>query len=461
MEKTEKENELLSSLRKKMNLPYYEVSKIEQAVIGVCFLDAITLDELVEFGVKDWWFRSSANKKIWKTMCLLRERGDEVDIVNTSLEMEQQGTLSSLPAGPSYIAGCASEVASPSQAIHYARVFRKYVKLRMLNNFSTQLKSVSEQPNKEPEEILSFIKERLENIESMVEKPPETLRDLYNQVFAEIARFDRESPAFTGFEKIDGYIGGLYPHEMTVLAGESGIGKTAFLTSILNNVNKRGLPVALFSLEMGNTILAMRMLSSSARIPLKKIREGNVPLELMYDAVKAHASETFYVKTDCWCIEEIEATTRVLVRTKGVKLVGIDYIQLVEGLSGRNRNREQEISGIGRSFKKLAKDCGVHTIALSQLDDAWDGKPTGRNLRESKALKHHSDNVLILYKPKREMNGLVRCNIDKGRNNKTGDVSLGFIGGFTEFVNDPRDVSLHDDEYFTGVSERSYSYESV
>ncbi len=423
-----------------MALPEYKAMKgflhfdsieAEKAVIGLVLCESLTLDDFIEFGVQSWWFRTQFHKAAWNTFLELRGRGDDVDVLTVTIEMHKTKTMNQ-EWGPGYVAGLSGDSGASSMWRSYARALRGHVKLRRLDNLQTKFGTMLESGH-DAETVLAWLTAEKESIEKLVEDPPQTLSTLYEQVFADSTRFERPKPTQTGFDKIDQYTGGIYPDDFTVLGGESGVGKTAFLSCIFRNINREGTPVLLFSLEMGATILAMRVLSASARIPLKNIRDGQVDIEKLYDAVKKHSSETFFINTNTWTMAEVEAVARVMVRTKGIKVVGIDYLQLLDGSRGRGGNREQEISGLGRTCKRLAKENHIHVIGLSQIDENWkmgNRPPTRGNLRESKALGHHADNVWILY----EKNELVICNIDKGRNNKTGEVKFGFLGAFTEFV---------------------------
>lgn len=430
------------------SVPFFEEQGIEKAVIGVAFLDNLALDEMIEFGVRPWWFRSNSNRLVWEGILKVRDSGETADIVSTAIAMEQEGTLAKLPTGAALLAECASEVATSKQALWYCKTFRKYVKLRMLFDFSVRLPQKMRGAGLEPEEIIADIKNEIQKVEELVEEPTETMGGLYDDVFYEVTRFDRKPPISTGFPKLDDVLGGLYESEMTIVAGQSGLGKTAFLTTLLRNINRQKIPVAMFSLEMNSTILAMRVLSSQSRIDLRDIRDGKVDMERLGKAIERYGTHDFYVKSDCWAIEEIEAAARLMVKTKGVKVIGVDYIQLVDGSTGANRTREQEMSAVGRSLKKIAKDLNVHVVALAQLDDAWDNKPTGRNIRESKALKHHTDNVILLYhSTPNNPDGRVNLKIDKARNSRIGEFQVGLIGRFTEFVDDPDTIEMYRESY--------------
>ena len=410
---------------------HYDSVEAEKAVLGTVLFSNTTLDEFIEFGIQEWWFRTQFHRNMWSTFLELRGRGDEVDVLTVTIEMHKTKTLNQ-EWGPGYVAQLMSDCGAHSAWRSYARALRDHVKLRRLDSLQTKLKTMLES-GLDAETVLSWLTNEKDAIERMVEDPPQTLSFLYEQVFADATKFERPKPISTGFAKIDQYTGGIYPDDFTILGGESGVGKTAFLSCIFRNINRAGTPVLLFSLEMGATILAMRILSASARLPLKNIRDGEVDIERLYDAVKEHSSETFFVNTNTWTMAEVEAISRVMIRTKGIRVVGIDYLQLLEGYKGKGGNREQEISALGRSCKRLAKENHIHVLALSQIDENWkqsNRPPTRGNLRESKALGHHADNVWILY----QKDELVVCNIDKGRNNKTGQVKFGLLGAFTEFV---------------------------
>jgi replicative DNA helicase len=410
---------------------HYDSLEAEKAVLGTVLFDSLILDEFIEFGVQDWWFRTQFHKNMWNTFIELRGRGDDVDVMTVTIEMHRTKALNQ-EWGPAYVAKLTRDCGAASAWRTYARSLRGHVKLRRLDTLQTKFKTMLEAGH-DAETVLTWLTSEKESIENLVEDPPQTLKSLYEMVFADATRFERPRPVSTGFSKIDNYTGGLYPDDLTVLGGESGVGKTAFLSCIFRNVNREGTPVLLFSLEMGATILAMRILSASSRLPLKNIRDGAVDIERLYEAVKEHSSETFFVNTNTWTMAEVEAVARVMIRTKGIKVVGIDYLQLLGGNRSRQGNREQEISNLGRECKRMAKENHIHVIALSQIDENWKGsnRPPGRgNLRESKALGHHADNVWILY----QKGEFVVCNIDKGRNNKTGSVDFGLLGAFTEFV---------------------------
>jgi len=282
-----------------------------------------------------------------------------------------------------------------------------------------------------------------EEIEEIHHKEPATISSIYKEVLDKITDFRGIERYKIGFKALDGMLGGLYPEDFTVIAGESSIGKTSFIIAVLRYINMAyKVPVMLFSLEMGNHIIGMRDLSLMSNVHLRNIRRGEVNIDHIITMMEKYASDTFYVDTQSWSITEIEAKCSYMARTAGVRVFAIDYIQLVDASLVKSATREQQVSHVARIHKKIAKENNAHVIGASQLDENWrwngkkTAKPTGRNLRESKAIKHHCDNLIIMYRNPDSRERMF-LSVDKARNDMTGTIEIGWHGETLRFYDIP------------------------
>ena len=425
-------------------LPYFFDNKVERLVIGTCLIDKTCISFFRGRGMKPQWFHHTNLKLLWCSMCELDDKGVDIDIVSVTLDIVEKGHGDKVPAFE--IAEIASDVTTSAQAEYWHSQLVEQVKLRRLFHLNTKFEGLLREQPADSEFLLGYLNESIENVMDSVEDDPESLEDIYHKMIRQMVNMDEVMKLNTGLSSLDEFIGPLYGSDMTIVAGESSIGKTAFVMGVLKHINHYlDVPVLLFSLEMDRIITAMRCLSSDSHIRLTDIREGRADVTALMDRIEQSSSRNFFVECNTWAMEAIEAKTKYMVRKHGIGAMAVDYIQLADMSLNAQSNREQMVSMIGRTCKKIAKDNGIHVFALSQLDEAWGGryndsqKPTGRNLRESKALKHHTDNLLILYKDKKDARR-VNVNIDKARNNAQGERSLGFIGSQTRFVNSPSEV---------------------
>jgi replicative DNA helicase len=252
---------------------------------------------------------------------------------------------------------------------------------------------------------------------------------------------------------------GLQPGDLIIVAGRPSMGKTAFSINIAETVAiESGLPVAVFSMEMGGAQLAMRMLGSVGRLDQHRLRTGRLIDEdwprLTHAIQKMNDAQLYIDETPALSSIELRARARRLARQCGkLGLIVIDYLQLMSG-NTQGENRATEISEISRSLKGLAKELQCPVIALSQLNRALEQRPNKRpvmsDLRESGAIEQDADVILFIYRdqvynPDSPDKGTAEIIIGKQRNGPIGSVRLTFLGEYTKFDNYTGSLSIYGD----------------
>jgi replicative DNA helicase len=253
----------------------------------------------------------------------------------------------------------------------------------------------------------------------------------------------------TGMVDLDRMTSGLQPGDLVIVAGRPSMGKTAFSVNIGENVAiESGLPVAIFSMEMGGSQLAMRMLGSVGRLDQHRLRTGRLNDEdwprLTHAIQKMNDAQIFIDETPALSSIELRARSRRLSRQCGkLGLIIVDYLQLMSANSP-GENRATEISEISRNLKGLAKELGCPVIALSQLNRSLEQRPNKRpvmsDLRESGAIEQDADLILFIYRdevynPDTPDKGTAEIIIGKQRNGPIGSVRMTFLGAYTKFEN--------------------------
>jgi replicative DNA helicase len=280
------------------------------------------------------------------------------------------------------------------------------------------------------------------------------INPLLTQVVERIQELhDRDNPSDitgvpTGYIDLDQKTSGFQPGDLIIVAGRPSMGKTAFALNIAENVAvDSGLPVGIFSMEMGGAQLATRMLASIGRLNSQNLRTGRMSddewSKLSFALGKLHEAPIYIDETGGLTPANLRARARRLARQYGGKLglIVIDYIQLMSG-NRPGENRATEVSEISRSIKSLAKELQVPIVALSQLsrkvEERTDKRPMMSDLRESGAIEQDADVILMMYredyyKPDTPDKGIAEVIIGKQRNGPTGTVRLAFLGEYTRF----------------------------
>lgn len=454
----------------------------EAAVLSAITVDNSTIDKVIDI-LKPEYFWSDANRLIYQAVLALLAEGKPFDIVTITTYLRSEESLSKV-GGPSYL--CQISDATPS--VHNVRahaeiLYDKWVIRRMIA--TGQLIAAEGYGDIGPQkEWLGTCEQRIFEI---VHRPGQSkavpIGELIKEVFQEqhdaAKRGERITGLSTGFEKVDEKTTGLHDGDLTIVAARPGIGKTSWAMNLAVNVaspsltyltnpqtnqkverDVRGKGVAVFSLEMPRKQLAQRMLCSEARIDVKRFRSGLLQPE---DWRRMGEAAPFIQSLPIW-IDDTPAMSVLDVRAKvrrlqaefdreatertdaqRVGLVIVDYIQLMSG-TGSEQNREQEISGISRGLKQLAKELKVPVVALSQLNRAVetrstkDKRPQLSDLRESGALEQDADNVFLLYRDdyyneQSDRKGIAELDVAKQRNGPTGRVFLRFEAACTRFDN--------------------------
>jgi len=424
----------------------------ERAILAAMMLGHDSVGRALESIGPGVFYRTS-HQKIFDAVVALYNRQEPVDLITVSEELRKQGNLEAI-GGAAYLAGVFEEATTSANLDAHVKIVAEKALLRQMIKASTEIQQECYAGGTETAEILDRAESRIFAIsDKQVRQGLMPLKELLKGTFKEVEalseRKQRITGVPTGYKDLDSITLGFQPSDLIIIAGRPAMGKSSLAVNIAENAAiKYGVHVALFSLEMSNIQLALRMLGSQSDVSLHKLRSGFLSNE---DWPKLTTGAGLLASAPIW-IDDTAAPTVLQLRAKcrrlsaeaSLGLVVIDYLQLIQAV-GSSENRVQEISQITRSLKALAKELKVPIVALSQLSRAveqrgTDKRPQLSDLRESGSIEQDSDLVMFVfreeyYKPDDPaLHGKAEIIVAKHRNGPTGSVDLTFIREQTKFV---------------------------
>jgi replicative DNA helicase len=467
----------MNSIAETGKLPPQAVD-IEEAVIGAMLLEKNAVNDAIDI-LQPESFYKPAHQKIFATILELFANSESIDILSVSERLRKKGELQ-LVGGPGYIAQLTNRIASAAHIEYHARIISEKFILRSLIEVSSEVIKNSYDETKDVFNVLNEAEEGLFKIaEGNLKKSYGKIGDLVQEAMEEIQKASENSDGVSGvpsgFTDLDRLTSGWQKSDMIVLAARPGMGKTAFVLSMAKNTAVQfGQGVAIFSLEMSSVQLTKRLMAMETGISSEKLRKGFTSQDdwdLLHSRINALAEAPLFIDdTPALSIFELRAKCRRLKMQHDIKLVIIDYLQLMNAGS-KSGNREQEISTISRSIKEIAKEINVPIIALSQLSRSvetrgGDKRPMLSDLRESGAIEQDADMVLFIYRPEyygliEDENGMPTEGIGeiivaKHRNGSLDTVRLRFIKQLTKFDN----LDAFDNSSFSGGFAPNRNFES-
>lgn len=422
----------------------------ERSLLGSCILDNDVIGSVVQI-VKKESFYKTAHQLIFQSIVTLYDGNQPVDLILLREDLKKEGNLEKA-GGTEYLVGMAESVPSPANAEHYAKLVQDKYLLRELNRVTLEILRDSYEERENAREILDRSEQK---IFSIVEKEDageatrlsRVLKDTFERLDNLQDRKGRITGIPTGFFEMDDLTCGLQSSELIVVAGRPSMGKTSFVLNIAEHVAvEEKLPVGIFSLEMAKQQVAQNMLCSRAQVNAHKMRRGYISQDdwatLAEVAGVLSESEIYIDDSSGINVLSLRAKARRLKAQKGIRLLIVDYLQLME--SPQAENRQQEITLISRSLKSLARELGTPIIAVSQLNRAVDSRedhrPRMSDLRESGAIEQDADLICFLfreeyYRPSESNRGTAEMIVAKQRNGPTGTVQLAFQAEFMRFRN--------------------------
>jgi len=423
----------------------------EQSVLGAMIINKDAINTAVEQLHPEDFYRE-ANEEIYRAIIELYNRNEPVDLVTLSEELKKRDTLENI-GGLHYLAELSGGVGLSSNIKYYCDIVEEKSILRRLILSCDNIMGKSYEDNEEVNSIIEQAEKEIFDITQGRHKGgfvsiKEVLLDSFSRIEELAAHQGELTGLTTGFIDIDNKLSGLQKSDLILLAARPSMGKTALGVNIaINSAIKADASVAIFSLEMSKEQLAQRMISSVAHVDLQKIISGRLEEEEWLKIINVMAplsqANIFIDDTAGISLLEMKAKCRRLKIEKGLDLVVIDYLQLMESES-RHESRQQEISSISRGLKALAKEMECPVIALSQLSRApelrSDHRPILSDLRESGAIEQDADVVMFLYRDEYYNEDTDKKNIGeviiaKHRNGPTGTVELVWKKEFTKFLN--------------------------
>ncbi len=439
--------------------PWSEEAEI--SVLGGMLIDGDAVALAVEL-IDDGAFYKEANRRLYRAMIRLYNRGEVIDVVTLTDELKSSRELDSA-GGMAYVAQLVDAVPTAANIEYHCRILRDKALLRRLIESATEIvRDAYDAPAGEVEETLDRAEQRIFEIAQAQQRSGFVwIKEILWPAFERIEELQRRPGTVTGvptgIEELDSLTAGFQRSDLIVLAGRPSMGKTALALNFAQHAAiEAEITVAIFSLEMAKESLVQRLLCAEGRVDSSRLRRGTLRDEeysrLATAAGLLNTAPVWIDDTPAISALEIRAKARRLRAEVDLGLIIVDYLQLMSG--PRNaENRQQEISSISRALKAVAKELGVPILALSQLSRApeqrADHRPVLADLRESGAIEQDADLVLFIYREEvyksrdelqqdPTLEGKADLIVGKQRNGPTGELPLHFHKAYTLFEARPK-----------------------
>ena len=420
----------------------------EEALLGSALLSRDASNRLME-AIKPGDFYSPNNEKIFEAMKELFDSGKPIDSVTVSEIVFKNKNTTSLNA--SYIARLVENVPSSANFERYIEIVLEHSNRRKLLKASGRIELLAYTLDKDISSVMDEAEQSIFNAsDDAIGDGLIGVADFLNEAIEQIEEIENQGTGLSGlrthFVDLDNTLAGLQDGNLVIIAARPSMGKSSLALNIATNAAKENKTVAFFSLEMTKEELVQRVLFSEAKVASGDARKGQLGPEkwsrVVEAASKVNTMPLYFDDASVITVTDIRAKSRRLKASKNLDLIVVDYIQLMQGNSGDNR--QQEIAEISRNLKGLARELKVPIIALSQLNRAAeareDKRPRLGDLRESGAIEQDADIVMMIYRddyynPATERPGVAEINIVKNRSGSTGKVDLYFSKEYTQFTN--------------------------
>ncbi|WBX72673.1 replicative DNA helicase [Tenacibaculum pacificus] len=456
--------------------------ELEEAVLGAMMIDKKGIDEVIDILTPESFY-DKRHQEVYQAIYTLFQNSEPIDLLSVSNQLKKSGKLD-VAGGDFFLIGLTQKVASSAHIEFHSRIIlEKYIQRRLIT-ISSEIIENSYNETIDVFDLLDEAEGKLfevtqGNLKKGAEKADSLVQQSINRI-QEISGKEGMSGLQTGFTKLDALTSGWQPSDLIIIAARPGMGKTAFVISMAKNMAIQfNNAVAIFSLEMSSVQLITRMISSETGLTSEKLRKGDLePHEweqLNVKVKKLSDAPIFIDDTPALSIFDLRAKARRLVSQHDVKIIVIDYLQLMTA-GGSGGNREQEISTISRNLKALAKELSIPVIALSQLSRAVETRggskrPLLSDLRESGAIEQDADIVSFIFRP--EYYGMTEWDDDdhtpregqgefivaKHRNGGMDNIRLKFTGHLALFSDLEEGISSEFESSMNGGIAESFNNE--
>jgi len=433
---------------------------LEEAVLGAMLIDEKGVNEVIDILSPEVFYKKS-HQVIYESIQRLFKESEPIDLLTVSSDLKKNKNFE-LAGGDFYLINLSQKVSSSAHIEFHSRIIQQKYIQRKLISISNDIIQKSYNESTDVIDLLDEAESKLYDVaQNNIKGSSETAQNLVIQAkkrIEEISKKEGLSGVSTGFEKLDRLTSGWQPSDLIIIAARPGMGKTALALSMARNISvQKKIPVAFFSLEMSSVQLITRLISSETGLSSDKLRTGKLAdhewQQLNVKVSDLESAPLYIDDSAALTIFELRAKARRLASSYGIKLIVIDYLQLMNiGSGNKTGNREQEISTISRNLKALAKELDIPVIALSQLSRAVETRggtkrPILSDLRESGAIEQDADIVSFLYRP--EYYGITEWDDDmktpsegqgefivaKHRNGALDSIKLKFIANLGKFEN--------------------------